>query len=289
MSVHQPGVVPPAWAPGSDQRFPDGRAWRVEIPSVESPAALDAVIEESRARGVRIDRISQGSGIGLLLDAEIRHMVQACREDDIQLLLFIGPRGGFDIGAAVLASNGGALKGALRGARQLRQAIEEIERAAELGVDGVLVADIGLLSLLGEMRAGGELPSTFVLKVSVLAGPANPASSALMARLGADSLNLPADLSVAEMGEVRAATDVVIDLYIESPDDLGGFVRYGDIAELVRVAAPLYLKFGLRNAPQLYPAGGHLDGLVVAAARERVRRAEIGLEHLRRAGVGVRG
>lgn len=289
MSVDLSSVVPPAGAPGSDQRFPDGRAWRVEIPSVEGPAALDAVIEESRSRGVNVDRISQGSGIGLLLDEEIKHMVRACRQDGIQLLLFIGPRGGFDIGAAALASNGGALKGALRGARQLRQAIEEIERAVELGVDGVLLADIGLLSLLGEMRAGGELPSGFVLKVSVLAGPANPASSALMTRLGADSLNLPADLSIAEMAEVRAATEVVIDLYIESPDDLGGFVRYGDIAELVRVAAPLYLKFGLRNAPQLYPAGRHLDALVISSARERVRRAEIGLEHLRRAGVVVPG
>lgn len=70
-----------------------------------------------------------------------------------------------------------------------------------------------------------------------------------------------------------------------TPDDLGGFVRYGDIAEFVRVAAPIYLKFGLRNAPPLYPAGGHMEELVVASARERVRRAQIGLEHLSRAGV----
>jgi hypothetical protein len=51
---------------------------------------------------------------------------------------------------------------------------------------------------------------------------------------------------------------------------------------LVRVVAPIYLKFGLRNAPDVYPSGTHLDDMVVKLSRERVRRAEIGLDHLRR-------
>ena len=46
---------------------------------------------------------------------------------------------------------------------------------------------------------------------------------------------------------------------------------------MVRVAAPIYLKFGLRNSPPLYPAGQHLESLVLALSRERVRRAAIGL------------
>ena len=31
----------------SGARFPDGGAWRVEIPSVEGPAPLEAVLEEA--------------------------------------------------------------------------------------------------------------------------------------------------------------------------------------------------------------------------------------------------
>ena len=46
--------------------------------------------------------------------------------------------------------------------------------------------------------------------------------------------------------------------------------------------APVYLKFGLRNAQDVYPSGTHLESLVVALSRERVRRAEIGLAHLDR-------
>lgn len=49
------------------------------------------------------------------------------------------------------------------------------------------------------------------------------------------------------------------------------------LAELVRDAAPVHLKFAVRNAADSYPAGGHLQGLVLASARERVRRAAIGL------------
>jgi hypothetical protein len=62
----------------------------------------------------------------------------------------------------------------------------------------------------------------------------------------------------------------------------GGPVRYYEIPELVRVAAPVHLKFTVRNAPGLYPSGEHLAGLAVASARERVRRAAIGIALLRR-------
>jgi hypothetical protein len=50
----------------------------------------------------------------------------------------------------------------------------------------------------------------------------------------------------------------------------------------VRVAAPVYLKFGLRNAPDVYPAGTHLEATTVALTRERVRRARLGMELLAR-------
>ncbi len=59
-------------------------------------------------------------------------------------------------------------------------------------------------------------------------------------------------------------------------------MRHYETAELVRVAAPIYLKYGLRNSPALYPSGMHVEGTVVALSRERVRRAAIGLAMLHR-------
>jgi hypothetical protein len=70
---------------------------------------------------------------------------------------------------------------------------------------------------------------------------------------------------------------IPVDVYIEAADDFGGVVRYYDIPDIVRVAAPVYLKFTVRNAPGSYPSGGHLRETVLALSRERVRRAEIGL------------
>ena len=64
-------------------------------------------------------------------------------------------------------------------------------------------------------------------------------------------------------------------LNIDAQDDQGGHVRFYDVPEIVRVAAPVYLKMGLRNAPNIYPVGAHLAGTAEALGRERVRRAEL--------------
>ena len=57
-----------------------------------------------------------------------------------------------------------------------------------------------------------------------------------------------------------------------------------EIPELIRVGAPIYLKFGLRNAPDIYPSGSHLEATAIALSRERVRRARLGIELLERSG-----
>jgi len=146
----------------------------------------------------------------------------------------------------------------------------------------VLVADLGQLRVLAQMRRAGDLPADFVLKVSVTLAAANPATARVLEDLGATSINLPVDLTLPQIAAIRQAIDAAIDFYVESPDDLGGSVRHYETAGLVRVAAPVYLKYGLRNSPPLYPSGQHLEATVIALSRERVRRAAIGLGILAR-------
>jgi hypothetical protein len=76
-----------------------------------------------------------------------------------------------------------------------------------------------------------------------------------------------------------------MDFYVESPDSVGGFVRHHEIPDLVAAGAQIYLKYGLRNAPDIYPSGIHLRDAVLSSARERVRRAELGMHLLRRKGL----
>jgi len=268
--------------PTSSKRFPDGAQYRVEIPSVEGPRALAAVLEEAETRRVRVHRISQGSGVMLLTDGEIREMARLGAEARIEVSLFVGPRAAWEPGAQILSAAGKNLGARHRGMEQLVYAIEDVKRACSLGIRSVLVADEGLLWVVGEMKKAGELPADLVLKVSVQMGAANPASVRLQEQLGAGTYNVPTDLDLAKLAAMRAAVDIPLDIYVEVPDNFGGFIRHYEIGEIVRVAAPVYVKFGLRNAPDVYPSGTHLEETVIALSRERVRRAEIGLAHLAR-------
>ncbi len=269
-------------APSSGQRFPDGGQWRVEIPSVEGPNALRAVFDAADEFGVPVHRVSQGSGVMLLTDAELDEMAAIGRERGIEISLFVGPRAGWDTGAMAYMVAGRIVGPRIRGMEQLIHAVEDVRRACEHGITSVLVTDDGLLSVLGKMKVAGELPSDLILKGSVMLGSSNPASVRLLEDLGLTSFNTPTDLSIAQLAAIRAATSMPLDIYIEVPDDIGGFIRHYEIAEIVRVAAPVYLKFGLRNAPNIYPSGTHLEATAIALTRERLRRARIGLDLLKR-------
>ena len=270
-------------ADASPHTFPDGGTWRTEIPSVEGPEAAAVVLKESARLDVPVHRISQGSGVWMLSDAEITDMREACAARDVELCLFTGPRGTWDIGGSTRTDSGGAgLR--TRGHDGLAGCVEDALRATSLGVRCLLVADEGVLWTLHRLRAAGTLPSDTTLKVSALTGPVNPASYAVYERLGADSLNVPSDLTPAHLTEIRRVSRAPMDLYIEAPDDLGGYVRMYETAELIRRGAPLYLKFGLSKSPGIYPYGAHLRDHTLATARERVRRGRLVLDLLARHG-----
>jgi hypothetical protein len=268
----------PADAPASTKRFPDGGQYRIEIPSTEGPGALGAVLAEADQREVAVHRVSQGSGIMLMTDCEISEMLEIGRKAAIEVNLFIGPRATFDIGAQAYAAAGKTLGLGLRGADQLVFAMEDLKRAVRLGLRSVLVSDIGILQVIAKQRSAGALPPNLIIKTSVMMAPTNPASALLLQTLGADTINIPSDLTISQIAAMRAALNVPIDFYVEAPDNIGGFLRYYEIPELIRVAAPIYLKFGLRNSPDVYPSGTHLENTVIALSRERVRRAKIAFE-----------
>ncbi len=268
--------------PTSDQRFPDGAQYRVEIPSVEGPAALAAVLDEADKRSVLIHRVSSGTGIMLATDGEITEMVAMCAERDIELSLFVGPRGNWDIGAQSRTPTGGSQALRHEGTDQLVYAMEDLVRANELGVRGALVADEGLMLLTRTMKERGLIDPGFVVKGSVQLMASNPVSVRLMQDLGVGTYNVPPGLSLPRLASIRASVQIPLDMYIESPDGIGGFVRHYEIPEIVRTLAPVYLKFGLRNHVDVYPSGLHLEALNVLLGRERVRRAELGLAMLDR-------
>jgi Peptidase family U32 len=270
--------------PESPKRFPDGARYRVEIPSTEGPRCLEAVLDEAARLQVTVHRVSQGSGVFLHTDDELDEMAQLAADASVEVSLFARPNAAWDASAMARSPAGAVAAPTARGQEQVVWALDDVRRAAAHGFRSVLIADIGVLDAFAALRAAGELPAEMQAKVSVMLPAANPAAARVLAQLGASTINLPTDLTLAQIAAIRAAVDVPLDVYVEAPDNVGGFVRLHEIPELIRVAAPVYVKFGLRNAPDVYPAGTHLEATTVALSRERVRRARLGLELLARSG-----
>ena len=270
--------------PESRKRFPDGAQYRVEIPSTEGPRCFDAVLEEADRLGVRVHRVSQGSGVFMHTDAELDELSRTAAVARVEVSLFTRPNASWGTSAMARSSAGAVIAPTAHGQEQVVACLDDARRAAEHGFRSVLVADLGVLSVFTALKAGGVLPGDMQAKISVMLPAANPAAARVLEQLGASTINLPTDLSLAQIAAIRAAVDCPLDVYVEAPDNIGGFVRHHEIPELIRVASPVYVKFGLRNAPDVYPAGTHLEATTVALSRERVRRARLGLDLLARSG-----
>ena len=263
----------PAPAPESPARFSDGLRYRIEIPSCEGPEVLRAVLDEAESRSVPVRRVSQGSGVWMLTDAELADMAHLGADHRIEVSLFLGPRGAWDTGGQSLVTS--ATGGVARGLDALGWCVAEAQRGVRAGIRSFLVTDIGVLDVLGRLRAAGELPGNLVLKTSVLLPAANAATARLLQGLGATTINVATDLSPRHLAEIRAACSCPLDVYVEVPDDQGGFVRFYEVPDILRAAAPVYVKLGVRNAPNIYPTGHHLVDVACKLGRERVRRAEL--------------
>ena len=269
------------------QTFPDGADFRIEIPSVEGPRVLETVVAAAAEEGIVVNRVSQGSGAMLLREEELRELAALGAANGIEVSLFVGPRESYDITAHARSADGAGHGGQSRGIHGLRYAVEDIARAVECGIRSFLIPDIGLLALVAEMQREGELPASVVWKISVMLAPSNPLALRELERIGASTVNVPSDVSVETLRELRGATSLPIDLYVESPDALGGVVRGDELGDLVRAGAPLYAKFGLRNSRMIYPSGLHLVAEACAIAREKVHRAAAALEWCERLSPGL--
>lgn len=277
------GVAPEDGSlPASSKRFPDGAQYRIEIPSVETPEALSAVLEEADKLKVPVHRASQGSGIMMLTDVELTKMLRISKDAKIELSLFVGPRAGYDATPQPFTPAGKVIGGSLRGGSQLVYAVEDVKRGCALGLRSVLVADLGLLWILSELKKSGELPASLVLKISILLSVPNPATARVLESLGAGTINVSPDLSLGHLSGLRGAVSAPLDIYVEVPDGFGGYIRTYEVPEMIRVASPVYVKMGLRNAPDIYPYGEQLKAVALNMSRERIHRARLVLDTIQR-------
>lgn len=230
--------------PTSEKRFPDGAQYRFEVPGIQNPGAMRALLEEFDKENFYIHRVTQTKGIYTLTDEEIKEMVALAKQYQVQLVLAIGPRATTDTSASVLTAEGQRMGYRLRGQEQIVRAIEEVKRACRLGCRDFIMYDEGCLWVLNECRKAGEIPKECKFKLSAHAGHGNPCSAKLMESIGADSLNPVRDIQLPMLAALRQTIDVPIDIHTENPASSGGFIRHYEVPEMIRIASPIYLKTG---------------------------------------------
>ena len=116
--------------PESAKRFADGARYRVEIPSCEGPRCLEALLETAARLDVRVHRVSQGSGVFMLTDAELAEMAAMARAANVEVSLFARPNAAWDTSAMARSPAGGAVAAASRGQEQIVQGLADARRAA---------------------------------------------------------------------------------------------------------------------------------------------------------------
>ncbi len=228
----------------SKKRFSDGAQYRFEVPGIQGPETMKALLETLDSYGVQIHRVTQTKGIMMLSDEEIRQMVAAADKGQVELVLAVGPRATYDTSASVHTPEGQRMGYRLRGQEQIVRAIEDVKRAVHLGCRSFLIYDEGCLWVLAQARQVGEIPSECRFKVSAHCGHGNPCSGKLLESIGADSFNPIRDIQVQMLGAIRLAIDIPLDVHTENPATSGGFIRHYEVPEMIRVAAPVYLKTG---------------------------------------------
>ncbi|RKT45550.1 peptidase [Thiocapsa rosea] len=230
--------------PTSDKRFADGGQYRFEVPGIQGPAAMKALLDAVDGYGLTIHRVTQTKGIMLLADEDIQAMIDLARTARVELVLSVGPRATYDTSASVQTPEGQRMGYRLRGQEQIVRAIEDIKRAIAIGCRSFLLYDEGHLWILNEMRKQGEIPPECRFKISAHCGHGNPCSAKLLELNGADSINPVRDIQLQMLAALRQAIAIPIDVHTENPASSGGFIRHYEVPEMIRVAAPIYLKTG---------------------------------------------
>lgn len=229
----------------SGKAFADGANFRIEIAGVERASTMEAMIKEAEKREVVVHRAIAAVGGSTYCDeGELKAMAQMANEANIEIIMTVGHRKGWDVGAKEMATSEGCMQGfRLRGSDNISFHIADIMRSIDAGFRGFLVYDEGVLFILNKMREEGLIPAETIFKLSVFGGYCSAAGAKVVESMGANSLNPISDVSRPILSSIRQAIDIPLDVYVIVPNSFGGNFRAWEAPEIAKVASPCYFKF----------------------------------------------
>jgi len=230
--------------PTAEKTFPDGAHWRFEIAGIERASTMETMITEAGKRKVTIHRAIAAVGGSTYCDfEELRAMAQMAHDEQIEVIMTVGHRKGWDVGSKEISTPEGSMQGwRLRGSDHISYHIADMMRNIEAGFRGFLVYDEGVLLIINKMRQEGLIPPETIFKFSVFGGYCSAAGAKVIESMGANSMNPSSDVSLPILASIRTAVNMTLDVYIIIVDAFGGMYRAYEAPEIGRVASPCYFK-----------------------------------------------
>ena len=237
--------------PTSPLSFPDGCQYRIEASGIETLDEMKALLDHARRRDAVIHRvIAMAQGTARLPMSDLKELSQLAYDGGVEVIVTPGPRSTWDTGRHASADWGGQSGWRLRGMDNIVHYVADMQRCVEAGLRGFLLFGEDALSVVHRLRDGVTLPKDIIFKVSYSAGHANPAGARLLEQLGADSFNPVTDLELPMLAALRQATRLPLDLVMVAGDNpMTCLNRFWQAGEIVRVAAPCYLKLEVTGDP----------------------------------------
>lgn len=270
--------------PSSAKTFPDGGQWRIEISGVERASTMEALIDEARRRNVPIHRAVATVGGSTFCDfEELKAIAEMGRDENIEVIMTIGPRKAWDVGARAAAfAEGGAVGMRLRGSDSISYWLADMMRNIDAGIRGFLVLDEGILSIVTRMREQGFVPKNTAYKWSAFGGYCSAAGARVVESMGANSINPTSDVSLPILASMRKAVNIPIDVYMFITDAEGGMFRIYEAPEVARIGSPCYFKIEPGTAQADIYKPWVVESWHQNFIREKVKEASIFLEIMER-------
>lgn len=264
----------------SNKEFPNKSGqYGFEIPAVNTLQMLESLISALKKEGIFHVRFDETHGSCLLPESELKEMLALCVENDCGITFSTGPRPEYDRKASFYRTTFGMEQGRrLNNNDAIACTIDEVFRLVDFGCRGIIVYDLGVLYLLNKMRESGVFPREVLFIVSTHCMVTNSLTAKVYAEHGADNIVAPHDLGLAVLQEMRnvlpetISISVPIDMYHSK----GGFMRYGEIPELIQIVSPVFLKLGA--SAQSHPYDAINQGVI----DKKINRVLIAIDHLRR-------
>ena len=248
--------------PPSSARFPDGADFSIEIPSVEGPAVLAAVVRESSQRGVVVNRVSQGSGAIWCSEPSWARWPRWAPTHGLEISLFVGPREEWGIGSQAQADDGHLRTAADRGITAAPAARSKTCCAPWTAASAGSWSPTPAAERPGR-DAEGRRDRTRRVEGLGHARPRQPGQPGPSGQAQGRPSTMPADMTLAPLAEMRAATDVRSTCTSKAPSAMGWGGPRHEAADLVAVACAPVRGVRLRIPEPLYPAGLHLEAEAV--------------------------